>query len=65
MPRFQCFNFLKKVNKGQLKWSMSTMETGQIFLYCCFNKIIKGPGTSFQLLALSQNHVRNVSRTAH
>ena len=44
---------------------MSTMETGQIFLYCCFNKIIKGPGTSFQLLALGQNHVRNVSRTAH
>ena len=28
-------------------------------LYCHFNKIIKGPGTSFQSPALSQKHVRN------
>ena len=34
---------------------MSTIKNGQILLYCNFNKIIKGPGTSFQFLALSQN----------
>ena len=44
---------------------MSTMKNGQISLYCCFNKIIKGPGTSFQSPALSQKHVRNVCHTAH
>ena len=25
-----------------------TIKNGQILLYYCFNKIIKGPGTSFQ-----------------
>ena len=29
-----------------------------------FNKIIKGPGTSFKSPALSQKHVRNVCHTA-
>ena len=33
-------------------------------LYCCFHKIIKGPGTGFQFPALSQKHVRNVCHTA-
>ena len=39
---------------------MSAIKNGQITLYCCFNKIIKGPGTSFQSPALNQKHVRNV-----
>ena len=34
-------------------------------LYCHFNKIKKGPGTSFQSPALSQNYVRNVCHAAH
>ena len=41
------------------------MKNGQIMLYCYFNEIIKGPGTSFQSPALSQKHIRNVSHTAH
>ena len=44
---------------------MSTMKNGQISLYYCFNKIIKGPGTSFQSPALSQKHVRNIFHTEH
>ena len=43
---------------------MSTIKNGHISLYCHSNKIIKGPGTSFQSPALSQKHVRNVCRTA-
>ena len=39
---------------------MSTIKNDQISLYCHFNKIIKGPGTSFQFPALNQKHVRNV-----
>ena len=31
--------------------------------YCHFNKIIKGPGISFQCTAFSQKHVRNVCHT--
>ena len=31
--------------------------------YCHSNKIITGPGTSFQSPALSQKHVRNVCHT--
>ena len=31
---------------------MSTIKNGQISLNCCFNKIIKGPETSFQSPAL-------------
>ena len=30
-----------------------------------FNKIINGPGTSFQSSALNQKHVTNVCHTAH
>ena len=44
---------------------MSTIKNHQISLYCHFNKIIKGPGTNFQSLALSQIHFRNVCHTAH
>ena len=44
---------------------MSTVENGKILLYCHFNKIIKGPGTSFPSRALSQKYVRNVCHTAH
>ena len=44
---------------------MSTIKNGQILLYCHFNKIIKGPGTSFQSPALSQKHVRKVFHTEH
>ena len=36
-----------------------------ILLYCQFNKIIQGPGTSFQFPALNQKHVRNVCHTIH
>ena len=43
---------------------MSTIKNGQTSLYCHFDKIIKGPGTSFQPQALSQKHVRNVCHTA-
>ena len=35
-------------------------KNSQTLLYCHFNKIIKGPGASFQSPALSQKHVRNV-----
>ena len=58
MSRFQCFIFSKK-------WYMSTIKNGQILLYCHFNKIIKGPGASFQSPALSQKQLRNVCHTAH
>ena len=44
---------------------MSTIKNGQISLYCHFNKIIKGPGTNFQRLALSQKHLRNVCHTVY
>ena len=44
---------------------MSTVKNGQILPYCHFNKIIKGPGTSFQSPALGQKHVRNICQTTH
>ena len=44
---------------------MSTVKDGQIPLYYHFNKIIKGPGTSFQSPALSQKHAKRVCHTAH
>ena len=44
---------------------MSTIKNDQISLYSRFNKIIKGPGTSFQSPALSQKHVRNIFYTVH
>ena len=43
----------------------STIKIGQILLYCHFSKILKGPGTSFQSPALSQEHVRNVCYKIH
>ena len=43
---------------------MSTIENGQISLYCHFNKIIKWPGTSFRSPTLRQKYVRNVCHTA-
>ena len=44
---------------------MSTIKNGQISQYCHFNNIIKGSGISFQSVALSLKHVRNVCHTAH
>ena len=44
---------------------MSAIKNDQISLYCHFNKIIKGLGTSFQPPAVNQKHVRNVFHTAH
>ena len=44
---------------------MSPIKNDQISLYFRFNKIIKGPGTSFQSPPLIQKHVRNVCNTAH
>ena len=43
---------------------MSTIKNGQIRLYYHFNKIMKGPGASFQSPVLNQNYVRNVFHTA-
>ena len=40
------------------------MKNDRISLYYCFDKI-KGPATSFQSAALSQNHVRNIWHRAH
>ena len=44
---------------------MSTIKDEQISLYYHFNKIIKGPGTSFQSPAVTQKHVRNNCYTTH
>ena len=55
MPRFKCFIFLKRWIMDNEKWYMSTIKNGQILLYCHFNKIIKEPGTSFQLQHLAKN----------
>ena len=44
---------------------MSTNKNGQISIYCHFNKIIKGTGTSLQSQALTQKHGRNVCHTGH
>ena len=44
---------------------MSNIKNDQILLYFRFNKIIKGPRTSFQSPALTQNHFRNASHTGH
>ena len=41
------------------------MKNGQISLYCCFNKIIKGPRTIFQSPVLNQKHIRHVNHTAY
>ena len=42
-----------------------TVKNGQILLCCHFKKIMEGPGTSFQSLALSQKHVRNSCYAEH
>ena len=60
MSRFQCFVFIEKVNKGQLKMVSVNFKNGQISLYRYLNKIIKGPGVTFQSPALSQKQVRDV-----
>ena len=44
---------------------MSVIKNGQILLYYHINKIVKGPGTSFQSPEVSQKHVRNIFHTAH
>ena len=44
---------------------MTTIENGQISLYCHFNKIIEGPGTSFQSPAVNQKHDINVCHKTH
>ena len=36
---------------------MSTIKNGHLMLSYHFNKIKKGPGTSFQFPALSQKHI--------
>ena len=59
------FHIFEKVNKGELKMANVNYKNGQISLYCLFNKIIKGSGTSFQSPALSQKHFRNVCHKAH
>ena len=65
MSRLQCFTFLKRRIKDISKCQISTIKNNQILLYCHFNKFVKGPGTSFQSLAVNQKHVRNVCHTAH
>ena len=61
------YDFFEKVNEEHLKmikfnyWKWPDLTT----LYCHFNKIIKGPETSFHGPALSQKHVRNASHTIH
>ena len=44
---------------------MSTIKIDQVSLHCHFDKIIKGPGTSFQSQALSQKRVRNIFHTEY
>ena len=44
---------------------MSTIKNDLILLYCHFNKIIKGPGTSFQSPALSKKTAKDVCHTTH
>ena len=58
--KFPVFHFSERVNKGELKWKISTTKNWQILLYWHLIKIIKESGTSFQFPTLSQKHVRNV-----
>ena len=50
------FHFFEKTDKA--------IKNGQISLYCHFDKIVKGPGTSLQSPALSQKHIKRVCLTA-
>ena len=61
------YDFFEKVNEGHLKMVNANYQKWPDLarLYCHFNKIIKGPGTSFLAVALSQKHVRNASHTVH
>ena len=59
------FQYFEKVNKGHLKMLNVNYKNGKISVYCRFNKIIKGPGSSFQSPALIQKHIRNVCHTTH
>ena len=43
----------------------ATIKNGWIALYCPFNEIIRGSGTSFQSSSLNQKHVGNVCNAAH
>ena len=43
---------------------MSTIENGYIQLYCHFNEIIKGSGTSFKSPALKENMLQMFCHTA-
>ena len=40
------------------------MANNFVSIYCIFNKILKGSGTSFQSPTLIQTQVRNVCHTA-
>ena len=44
---------------------MSNIKNGHISIYFNFNKIIKGPETSFQSPVLSQKQVRDLCHKAH
>ena len=55
--------FLKRSIRD--KWKMSTIKNGHILPYCRFNKIIKGPGTSFQSPPLSKKHNRSICQATH
>ena len=43
---------------------MLTIKNGQMSIFCHFNKMVKGPGTSFQSPAMGRKHVRNVCHNA-
>ena len=59
------FHYFEKMNKGHLNMLNANYEECQISLYCRFNKIMKGSGTSSQSPALNQKRIRNVRHTAH
>ena len=63
--RIPVFDYFEKVNEGHLKMLNVNCEKWPNFAIFLFNKITKGPGTSFQSPALNQKHVRNVYHTAH
>ena len=63
--RIPVFYYFENVNKGHLIMLSVKYENGQIWLYYCFTKIIKGPETSFQSPALNKKYIRNVCHTAH
>ena len=69
----QALNYCK-IAIIKLRIAIEQMSYSSIFLLlsylpnqkgCHLKKIIKGPGTSFHFLTLSQRHVRNVCNAAH